>query len=234
MINSTCKKQDYIPVTDLGNGVRIIRWGKAPVVEQVYEDVTDENGKVTDRRPTGETRDTGMVVYTEEIFHTKPSAQELAFTFINAGRQAMGEEIKTACAGLELTDEDTLLALRLTLSAYINRHDTSTSVNSFTLMGKEMWLPKETRVGLVNSINIEKAAGKTATVLWFGGVRYELPIDTALQMLAALELYALDCYNVTQSHLAAIDTAQTVDELTAYDYTEGYPEHPAFGLDSKD
>lgn len=223
MINSTCKKEDYLPVVDLGNGVRIIRWGKAPVTEQVYEDVTDENGKVTDRTPTGETRDTGMVSYSEEIFHAKPTAQELAFTFINAGRQATGEEIETACTGLELTDEETLLALRLTLQAYVSRHDTSSAVNSFTLMDREMWLPKETRVGLANSIGIEKAAGKAETVLWFGGVRYALPIDLAMQMLAALELYALECYNVTQSHLAAIDTAQAVGELTGYDYTSGYP-----------
>ena len=210
--------------------MRIIRWGKAPVTEQVYEDVTDENGKVIDRTPTGEARDTGMVSYSEEIFHAKPTAQELAYTFINAGRQATGEEIETACTGLELTCEEPLLALRLALSAFIHRYDTSTAVNSFTLMGKEMWLPKETRVGLVNSINIEKAAGKTATVLWFGGVRYELPIELALQMLAALELYALECYNITQSHLAAIDTAQTMDELTSYDYTKGYPENLVFSV----
>lgn len=106
----------------------------------------------------------------------------------------------------------------------IDGYDTSSDVNSFTLGGKQMWLPKETRVGLVNSITIEKAAGKETTVLWFGGERYELPVDTALQMLSALELYALECYNVTAAHKAAVNALESVEDVVAYDYTQGYPE----------
>ena len=87
-----------------------------------------------------------------------------------------------------------------------------------------MWLPKETRVGLVNTVTIEKNAGKETTVLWFGGERYELPVDTALQMLSALELYALECYNVTAAHKAAVNALESVEDVVAYDYTQGYPE----------
>ena len=46
----------------------------------------------------------------------------------------------------------------------ITEYDQSEDVNSFTLQGKQMWLPKETRVGLVNSVTIEKNAGKKTTV----------------------------------------------------------------------
>ena len=106
----------------------------------------------------------------------------------------------------------------------ITEYDQSEDVNSFTLQGKTMWLPKETRVGLVNSITIEKNAGKETTVLWFGGERYELPVDTALQMLSALELYALECYNVTAAHKAAVNALESVEDVVAYDYTQGYPE----------
>ena len=106
----------------------------------------------------------------------------------------------------------------------ITEYDQSEDVNSFTLQGKQMWLPKETRVGLVNSITIEKNAGKETTVLWFGGERYELPVDTALQMLSALELYALECYNVTAAHKAAVNALESVEDVVAYDYTQGYPE----------
>ena len=106
----------------------------------------------------------------------------------------------------------------------IDQYDTSAAVNSFTLQGKEMWLPKETRVGLMNSLNIEKNAGKTTTVLWFGSESYALGIATALQMLSALELYALDCYNVTAAHKADVEALKTVEEIVAYDYEEGYPE----------
>ena len=106
----------------------------------------------------------------------------------------------------------------------ITEYDTSSDVNSFTLQGKTMWLPKETRVGLVNSVTIEKNAGKETTVLWFGGEKYELPVDTALQMLSALELYALECYNVTAAHKAAVNALESVEDVVAYDYTQGYPE----------
>ena len=106
----------------------------------------------------------------------------------------------------------------------ITEYDQSENVNSFTLQGKTMWLPKETRVGLVNSITIEKNAGKETTVLWFGGEKYELPVDTALQMLAALELYALECYNVTAAHKAAVNALESVEDVVAYDYIQGYPE----------
>ena len=106
----------------------------------------------------------------------------------------------------------------------ITEYDQSEDVNSFTLQGKQMWLPKETRVGLVNSVTIEKKAGKETTVLWFGGERYELPVDTALQMLSALELYALECYNVTAAHKAAVNALERVEDVVAYDYTQGYPE----------
>ena len=106
----------------------------------------------------------------------------------------------------------------------ITEYDQSEDVNSFTLQGKQMWLPKETRVGLVNSITIEKNAGKETTVLWFGGEKYELSVDTALQMLSALELYALECYNVTAAHKAAVNALESVEDVVAYDYTQGYPE----------
>ena len=127
--------------------------------------------------------------------------------------------------GVKITnEEEALAAIKADLIAQITAYDTSDAVNSFTLQGKQMWLPKETRVGLVNSITIEKNAGKEVTGLWHDGVRYELPVDTALQMLAALELYALECYNVTAAHKAAVSALESVEDIVAYDYTQNYPE----------
>lgn len=106
----------------------------------------------------------------------------------------------------------------------ITEYDQSEDVNSFTLQGKQMWLPKETRVGLVNSITIEKNAGKKTTILWFGGEKYELPVDTALQMLSTLELYAVQCYNTTAMHKANVISLESVCDVVNYDYTLHYPE----------
>lgn len=101
--------------------------------------------------------------------------------------------------------------------------DKSTNINSFDLLGKSMWLDKSTRVGLFNSISIEKNAGKSDTVLWYDAIKYIIPISDALSMLNEIEMYALNCYNVTQSHIAAVRALQTIDEIENYDYTIGYP-----------
>ena len=106
----------------------------------------------------------------------------------------------------------------------ITEYDQSGDVNSFTLQGKQMWLPKETRVGLVNSITIEKNTGKETTILWFGSEKYELPVDTALQMLSALELYAVQCYNTTAMHKANVISLESIGDVVNYDYTLHYPE----------
>ena len=110
----------------------------------------------------------------------------------------------------------------------IQMFDKSTDVNSFKIEGESVWLDKSTRVGLFNSISIEKNAGKTHTILWYDAVKYVIPIPDALAMLNALELYALNCYNVTQSHIAAVRSLQTIEEIENYDYTIGYPEKLSF------
>ena len=106
--------------------------------------------------------------------------------------------------------------------------DKSTNINSFDLLGKSMWLDKSTRVGLFNSISIEKNAGKSDTVLWYDAIKYIIPISDALSMLNEIEMYALNCYNVTQSHIAAVRALQTIDEIENYDCTIGYPAKLSF------
>lgn len=110
----------------------------------------------------------------------------------------------------------------------IQMFDKSADVNSFKIEGESVWLDKSTRVGLFNSISIEKNAGKSDTVLWYDAIKYIIPISDALAMLNALELYALNCYNVTQSHIAAVRSLQTIEEIENYDYTIGYPEKLSF------
>ncbi len=96
------------------------------------------------------------------------------------------------------------------------------------LGGKSVWLGKADRVGLINSVNIEKQAGKEETTLWFDGIKYTLPVQEALLRLNELELYALKCYNVTQQHIATVKALRTVEEVNEYDHTAGYPERLVF------
>ena len=106
----------------------------------------------------------------------------------------------------------------------INEYDTSEDVNSFYLNGTLCWLDKDTRVGLMNSINIEKSAGRTESTLWFGTIHLTINCEVAIQFLSALELYALDCYNKTAEHKNIVSSLSDVDEIMGYDYTIGYPE----------
>ena len=108
--------------------------------------------------------------------------------------------------------------------AEIEKHDTSSAVNGFMLNGQRVWLDKATRVGLMNSISIAKAMGQPTTTLWLGDVKLVVECDKAIQLLSALEMYALECFNVTAVHKKAVAEMSTVESVLAYDYTAGYPE----------
>ena len=107
--------------------------------------------------------------------------------------------------------------------AEIAAYDTSSSVNGFVLNGLLVWLDKATRVGLMNSTTIAKAAGKQTTTLWLGGIKLVVDCDKAIQLLSALEMYALECFNVTASHKQAVSELTTIEEVEAYNYKSGYP-----------
>ena len=119
-------------------------------------------------------------------------------------------------------------ALKLELAktdkvAEITAYDTSSSVNGFKLNGMLVWLDKATRVGLMNSTTIAKAAGQETTTLWLGDAKLVVGCDKAIQLLSALEMYALECFNVTASHKAAVSELSTIEEVETYDYKAGYP-----------
>lgn len=106
----------------------------------------------------------------------------------------------------------------------IDKYDTSSAVNSFTFKGQSLWIDKATRVGLVNSITIEKNAGKETTTLWFNNKEFTIPIDIALYMLSAIELYALECYNITARHKAEVSKLEDINNINNYDITADYPQ----------
>ena len=105
----------------------------------------------------------------------------------------------------------------------IDKYDTSSAVNGFILNGQRVWLDKATRVGLMNSTTIAKAMGQPTTTLWLGDAKLVVECDKAIQLLSALEMYALECFNVTAAHKKAVAEMSTVEEVLGYDYTAGYP-----------
>ena len=102
-------------------------------------------------------------------------------------------------------------------------YDTSSDVNGFMLNGNKVWLDKGTRVGLMNSIQITRDMGQDTTTLWFDGYKLEVRCDMAIMLLSSLEMYALECFNVTAAHKKAVRELTTIEEVEAYDYKTGYP-----------
>ena len=126
--------------------------------------------------------------------------------------------------GIAQTDDERLAFAQEMLTRAITAHDTSSSVNGFILNGATVWLDKDTRMGLMNSTTIARNMGQDTTTVWFDGTSLTIPCDTAIEMLSALEMYALQCFNTTAQHKANIAAMTTVDDVTSYDYTTGYPE----------
>ena len=109
-------------------------------------------------------------------------------------------------------------------------YDSGPEVNSFLFDGNRVWLSKADRVGLQNSLAIEKNAGKAETTLWFEGKPITIEIDKAIAILNAVELYALECYNVTARHKAEIEAKILKFDVDNYDFKTGYPEMLEFNL----
>lgn len=128
------------------------------------------------------------------------------------------EEFKAKLAASELA---TAKAQKI---AEIDAYDTSSAVNGFSLNNTVVWLDKATRVGLMNSTSITKAMGQPTTTLWLGESKMEVPCDKAIQLLSALEMYALECFNVTAAHKKAVSEMASAEDVEAFDVTEGYPD----------
>ena len=117
-----------------------------------------------------------------------------------------------------------LEAAKKEMETAITAYDSSSSVNSFLLNSMEVWLDKATRVGLMNSTTIAKNMGQEKTNLWLGSYQLEVDCDKAIQLLSALEMYALKCFNVTAAHKKAVSELDNIEEVLTYDYKSGYPE----------
>lgn len=128
----------------------------------------------------------------------------------------------------EVSDRAAFVRARHKLRNKIQQYDSSSEVNIFYIGGVPMWLDKSTRAGLMLRFQSEQATGKESTALWYGGHQYELTLALAFQMLMALEVYASQCYDNTQRHLAAVNALENIEQVEAYDYKAGYPQKLEF------
>ena len=110
----------------------------------------------------------------------------------------------------------------------INDYDSSEAVNSFTIGNLTMWLNVEEREQIATQISANEAVGRTEMTRWFNCMEFTFTLTQWKQMLVALEVYAGDALNVTESHKAAVNALTTIEEVDIYDYTTGYPDKLSF------
>lgn len=103
-------------------------------------------------------------------------------------------------------------------------YDSSEAVNGFTLSGTTMWIAPDERANYMLTIEGAKRNG-IAAVTFLGQT---IPVDNAIAMLDAVNLYAMQCVAVTDAHRAAINALTTIAEVDNYDFTGGYPEKLQF------
>lgn len=123
----------------------------------------------------------------------------------------------------EPTEEELLEQAKQEKLMQIEQYDQSEEVDSFTIGGQVMWLTVEERQQIATQISANESIDRDTMTRWFNGQAYTFPINTWKQMLVALEVYAGDALNVTESHKAAINALETIQEVEEYDFTLNYP-----------
>lgn len=135
----------------------------------------------------------------------------------------------------EPTEEELLEQAKEEKIRELHDYDESKEVNNCVIVyqGEEMdyWADKHERDALKSALADFIAMGRLTYRLDLRekGISITLPCETLMQMLAALEVYAVDCYNRTTDHEFFVKSITTKDEIEAYEFRgNGYPEIPRF------
>ena len=206
MVKTFGEAADFTAFRVIDGDIYRVAWAKTMQVEKTED---------------GQEKESSLCDYMLERYDYKPSMEFVLNDILSSGEQAGMEEIKEISEGL---GAEPLGYMKKAMLAYIEKYDSSSSVNSFLLNGMEVWLDKATRVGLMNSTTIAKSMGQQKTTLWLGSYQLEVDCDKAIQLLSALEMYALECFNVTAAHKKAVSELDNIEDVLTYDYKSGYPD----------
>lgn len=206
MVKTFGEAADFAAFKVLDGDIYRVAWAKTMQVEKTED---------------GQEKESSLCDYMLERYDYNPSMDLVLNDILASGEQASMEEIREISEGL---GAEPLGYMKKAMLAYIEKYDASSSVNSFLLNGMEVWLDKATRVGLMNSTTIAKSMGQEKTTLWLGSYQLEVDCDKAIQLLSALEMYALECFNVTAAHKKAVSELDNIEGVLTYDYKSGYPD----------
>lgn len=149
--------------------------------------------------------------------------------------QSQGKEIVEDVNGHPILQEHifTLEEVKERTLYNIQQYDKSEYVNSFLLNGDSIWLSKDLRVSIANTVAIKKDKNIEKSSIWYNNKEYILPVDFILDMLDDVEIYADTCNSVTQKHIANVKAMTDIDEIDNYDYTLNYPTKIKFNYNEK-
>lgn len=114
--------------------------------------------------------------------------------------------------------------------AKIAEYAKSDAVKVFELNGVRGWLNSEERVSIRRAVADKAAVGRDTVSVYVSGQGFNMTPAKAEEILAAVEVYASDCYDVTENHKAAVDALITPAEVEDYDYAAGYPQPLQFAV----
>lgn len=131
---------------------------------------------------------------------------------------------------VEPTEEELLAEAKRKKIDELDLYDNSSEVNDCIIVyqGNELhyWASKTQRNDLKNAVRDCVAMGRDTYRLDLRdkGISITLLCELLLQMMAALEVYAIDCFNKTTDHRFAIEACKTEGEVDAYEFRGvGYP-----------
>ena len=206
MVKTFCEAADFTSFKVIDGDIYRVAWAKTMQVEKT------EDGKV---------KESSFCDYMLELYNYRPSIDLVLNDILSSGEQASMEEIKEISDGL---GAEPLEYMKKAMLSYIEKYDTSSSVNAFYLNGKQEWLDKATRVGLMNSINVAKKSGNQKIELWLENHKLELDCNKAIELLSKIEMYAMSCFNATAMHKKQVSEFSNIEDFLNYDYKSGYPD----------
>ena len=118
----------------------------------------------------------------------------------------------------------------------IERYDSSSEVNkcyiNTAVSELSYWANKSERSSLKSAVNDCIIMNRNTYRLDLRdiGLSVDINCNKLLEMLSALEVYAIDCYNKTTDHIFNVNGLTTIEEIENYDYRSGYPEKLIFEL----
>lgn len=132
---------------------------------------------------------------------------------------------------VEVPQVDELVEAKNKKLGEIQSYDQSDAVNGFLLNGViTAWFSVQERLNYKQSVEAAKLLGEEELDFLVDGMPFSVGVMQAEYMLAQIQRYADACYMVTQTHIHNVNSLTTVEEVEAYDYTQGYPTMLRFEL----